>query len=225
MEHPQTSPTDTLRRDTVFMLPSDSPPGAPAWWQGAVVGFADIGRRWLKARYPSLRHQHDDLLGESVLQLTRALKDPREQWPVSWFGSKDPGSDDVKRFHGLAFTVLTRRVQDEFRREVDSWLESLDDVPEDQHPASEAPDAATALGHTRAIRALVQAMHAMSLRDQDLIERVVMGDSSQPMSGAERERISQLRRRLRQQLGKVLGEEGLAVVKLSDKNRGEGGGS
>ncbi len=180
-----------------------------------MVGFADIGRRWLKARYPSLRHHHDDLLGEAVLQLTRVLTEPGEQWPASWFSSQDPHDEDVKRFHGLAFTVLRRRVQDEFRRDVDHWLESLDDVPEDQHPASAAPDAATALGNTRAVRTLIQAMQAMSLRDQALVERVALGDSSQPMSGAERERVSQLRRRLRVQLQLVLGEEAWPVTAKS----------
>lgn len=198
-------------------------PAAPAsvttpWWQGAVVGFADIGRRWLKARYPSLRHQHDDLLGEAVLQLTRVLTDPGEHWPASWFGCEDPQDEDVKRFHGLAFTVLGRRVQDEFRRDVDHWLESLDEVPEDQHPVSTAPDAATALGHTRAVRALIRAMQAMSLRDQDLMQRVALGDSSQPMSGAERERVSQLRRRLRLQLQLILGEDAWAVAPKSPDN-------
>jgi hypothetical protein len=179
--------------------------GGSPWWRSEVVRFADIGRRWLKARFPTLRTQHDDLLGDAIVQLTAELSGDHPLWPASWFNDNQPSDEDVKRFHGLAFTVLKRRVQDVFRHDYRDWMQSLEDLPEELMPALSAPDAATALSHTRAIRALLSAMQAMSLRDRLLIERVAMGDKSTALTGAERDRVYRLRATLRAELGQILG--------------------
>lgn len=186
------------------MPPPEPAPLGPPWWQGAVAGLHDWGMQRLRARYPSLQHLHQDLVGEAVLQLTRLLSQPGEQWPASWFLADEPPDEDVRRFRGLAHTVLNRRVLDEFRRDVTGWVQSWDEVPEEEHPPSGAADHATALDQRRAVRALLLVVQGLSARDQALIERVGLGGEAPALSGAERERVRWLRQRLRTQLAQIM---------------------
>lgn len=180
------------------------PAGTTPWWQRAVLAFASDARRWLRLKFPALQHQHDDLVAETVAQLTRQLMVPAADAPPGWFGTGEPVQDDVRRFHGLAYTVLSRRVTDLFRHDTDAWMQRLDDTPSWQLPDDGAPDALSRLAQMRAARALLQAVLALSLRDRLLVEQVLLGDAPSPMSGADRERLRALRARLRRQLEPLL---------------------
>lgn len=186
------------------MRKATATPTAAPWWEGALAGFAGDAKRWLRLKFPALRAQHEDLVSEAVAQLARQMMVPGAHAPASWFAASTPPLDDIRRFHGLAYTVLSRRVTDVFRSDTTSWLQSLDDVPEWQWPADGAPDALTRLAHVRIARALVEALQTLSPRDQMLIEQVVNGEQVVPMSGADRERLRVVRMKLRHRLGPLL---------------------
>jgi len=196
---------------------------AAPWWQGALVSFMRDAMRWLRARFPGLQSQHEDLVAECAAQLTQQLMTHPDDAPASWFMPDVPPSDDIRRFHGLAFTVLSRRITDAFRRDTTSWLQSLDDMPDWQLPADSRPDAITRLDQARAARALIEAMQALSLRDRLLLEQVALGDAPMPMPGADRERLRGLRSRLRAQLAPLL--DGMfAAPTLTRRPTGDGSG-
>jgi len=169
------------------------------------VDFVECaGRRWLRSKFPGLHPLHDDLLATTAMQVTSEISGQPAAWPPAWFGPRPPGEADQKHFEALAFTVLQRRVTDEFRREYRDWMQSLEEVPQRLWPVADMPDAATALARVRAIRALLVLVEQMSPRDRLLIERVALGDKSVALTGAERERVRWLRTHLRARLGDLL---------------------
>ncbi len=97
---------------------------AAPWWQGALISFKPDARRWLRVKFPGLRLQHGDLVAEAVAQLTQQLITRKADAPTGWLAPALLSIDDIRRFHRLAYTVLSRQVTDEFRRHTTPWVQS-----------------------------------------------------------------------------------------------------
>lgn len=62
---------------------SKTAPHDEAWWQHELAQASLSGRRWLGKHYPTIRHVHDDLVSETLVQVTEHLLDRPVRLPPS----------------------------------------------------------------------------------------------------------------------------------------------
>lgn len=155
---------------------------------------------WLRIRHRSLATQHADLVQDAATGLVH--------WLAQHAGA-DISDEDVRR---VGFRILQRRVVDEFRAQVSEW--SRRDSDSDADAASEVPDTRPgsnppqALQHSRLLRALVGVLSELSAQDRALLVGDELGGSPSidgPRSGAQREQLRRLRKRVRETLVKKHG--------------------
>ena len=183
-----------------------------AWWRGELVRFSARARHWLSKNFPTLRRLHEDLVSETLLQLTTHLGARPEGLPLTWFQPLEPPEDDIRRFHALAMTVLNRRVTDHFRADYRQWVRELplDDAGSSEQAAEQAAtghDSAGALDLARAARALMTLLSELPDVDRMLMEEVALGGRDGPMGDRERQRVHRLRQRLLESLRARLGHD------------------
>jgi hypothetical protein len=187
-----------------------------AWWRRELVRVGPEAKRWLGNRYPSMRHLHDDLVGEMVVQLTAYLNEKPETVPSSWFNVDGPPENERWRFQGFARTVLKRRVMDHFRSEFRAWTvelaEDLDPIEKDNtaHPSNHS-DVGFELSRTA--RELLAMLAELPDLDRLLMEELALGGRDSPLTPAERQRVSRLRRQLLKELQKKLGRDPIELLK------------
>lgn len=175
--------------------------GGAAWWQGALIAFAEDAREHLRRKFPAISHVHDDLVADMLLGVTRHLGGVRPPAaPPAWFGTDAPAAEDQDRFRALCHAVLGRRVNDYFRLHYRGAMLSLEDVPAVDEPASGALEAGDALELRRAAAVLLSAIADLGDAERDLIERVALGSLLGPLSDRDRQRLRRLRLALRERL-------------------------
>jgi DNA-directed RNA polymerase specialized sigma24 family protein len=184
-------------------------PAGPPWWTVALVDFGPQARRYLRAHLPSIRQEHEDLISETSVGVTRLLSSGDQgAWPAAWFGTDSPSEVEVvNRFAALCMKVLKNRVADHFRDIGRRSLEISEPRDEADRQDAEAPE--IPLDHQldlkRTAAALFAAMASLDESDRELLERVGLGDSDAPLSDRERQRLRRLRIELLDRLRSRLG--------------------
>lgn len=178
------------------------------WWEQPLADFSKIALRYLRGRFPSLAYLHDDLVGDTLVDLTALLTG---RYAESLAAPTD--DERLKRFHRLAYTILDRRVADHFRQLYRQNVERIDDVPEEQLPSTGDADAGARLDARRAVDVLVALLDEMSADDRVLITEAEQRVGRAPRSDRDRQRLRRLRQQLTEKLRARLGEEGLALLR------------
>lgn len=150
---------------------------------------------WLRIRHRSLAAHHGDLVQDAAAGL------------VDWLGKRagsEISDEDVRR---VGFRILQRRVIDQFRTQVGEWARQGSDAEVDA--ISEVPDTRPdanplqALQYSRLLRTLVGVLSELSAQDRALLVGDEIGEvpvSDGPRSGAQREQLRRLRKRVRETL-------------------------
>lgn len=148
---------------------------------------------WLRLRHHSLEHVHSDILQDASADLIKYLS-PHEGQVHS--------DEDISR---IGFTILRRRVADEFRSRTIQWAE---DFPLDELPSTDpSGNPEEVLRYAKLLRAVISLMAKLDKPSRELLLRDEggAGASDTPLSDAERQRLSRLRADLRQQLAQTYG--------------------
>lgn len=187
-----------------------------AWWRHALAEANLGGQRWLRKHYPAIRHLHDDLIGETSVQVTEYLLHRSPKLPPSWFQPETPPATDISRFHGFVLTVLKRRVMDQFRSDFRHWTHSLAPEEPGNEVQSATPDEASHLDREldvrRTAKALMTILANLSEENRLLMEEVALGGRDQPYDASQRQRVKRLRRQLLQELTAALGHDPLKLL-------------
>lgn len=183
-------------------------PSSGDWWQEPLADFPQAALRYLRRRFPSAGHLHDDLLGDALVDLTALLQG---RYAQSLAAPTD--EERLKRLHRLAYTILDRRVADHFRQLYRQNTEHIDDVPEEQLPSSGDQDAGARLDTRRVVRVLMALLDEMSPDDRLLVTGAEMRDERTPRSDRDRQRLRRLRQQLTEKLRARLGEEALTLLR------------
>ena len=186
---------------------------AGVWWTRALVDFAPRAKRYLRTRFPAIRHQHDDLVGETLVDLTESLQRRTGGLPGSWYVHDDPPQPDVDRFGKLAFTVLQRRVVDQFRSSANRFSEDIDTLSESQSPESPDTPIDRLVDLKRTASALFTTLETLPADDRALLQDVALGGSEMPMSDRDRQRLRRLRVELVDRLRSRLGPAALDCIR------------
>lgn len=186
---------------------------AEVWWPRALVDFVPRAKRYLRVRFPAIRHQHDDLVGETVVDLTESLQRRTGGLPGSWYVRAEPPQPDVDRFGKLAFTVLQRRVVDQFRSSAHRFSEDIDTLTESQAPESPETPIDRLVDLKRTASALFITLETLPADDRALLQSVALGGSEMPMSDRDRQRLRRLRVELVDRLRTRLGPAALDCIR------------
>lgn len=179
--------------------------------------MSTTGRRWLGKRYPTIRHLHDDLISEALVQITEHLLSQPTEFPPSWFQGGTPPPDDAHRFHGFVLTVLKRRVMDQFREDFRQLAKKiiLEQTANHIHQTTSKSDGdlEREFDIQRTMKALLVVMANLSEENRLLLEEVALGGREQPYSASERQRVKRLRHQLLNELTAMLGHDPIKMLK------------
>ncbi len=163
------------------------------WLENVFAAIYPQWRAWLQLRHPALAFIHAELVQDAAADLTEY---------VLKLGDRRLSEDDVRK---IGFTILKRRVTDAFRSKAIEWVEHL---PLDRLPSNDPKsDPEFSTRYTNLLRLAVGLIAKLDRHDRDLLLR----DSSPgrpkrlAMSAGERQRLSRLRARLRDELFKAYG--------------------
>lgn len=149
-------------------------------------------RQYLR-RHRLLASYHDDLVQETLADLIEYIR-ARE---------RNPPSD--AEASALAFTILKRRIADQFRQTARRVVESL---PPDRLPSvADSHDVEAAVGYRKLLWAVLSLLVDLSAEEQKLLLRGQLQSQSPsfPLTPAERKRVERLRKRLRERLRERFG--------------------
>jgi hypothetical protein len=151
-------------------------------------------KAWLRFRYPSLSARHADLLQDAAADLTEYVR----RFPADRFGT-----DELAR---IGFSILKRRVADSFRERTIEWSEHADAEPPDL--ADPRADPGFVGRYAKLLRLVVGYVAKLDGRDRELLMRKADTDHAVPMTDSERQRLSRLRQRLREE---ILAKHGIDI--------------
>lgn len=182
----------------------------PPWWESRLPVLQRELRRYLDLMIRSSWIDRDELVNQTLSDLSHRILTGPSGVPSSWFGSAPPEQrDDQAYLFRLARTILKRRIVDLFRRRAKEWTNTVRD--EDLLVAIPSPAVGTErqMLATQMLRICVAALADMSEEDRELFAYLtgMSGSASRSFSDAERKRLQRMRRRLKDDLVRQLGPE------------------
>ncbi|MCI0627701.1 MAG: hypothetical protein L0387_39630 [Acidobacteria bacterium] len=158
--------------------------------------YTDLHLRWiawLRLRHRSLAHVHTEIVQDATTDLIQYLSEHKNQ---------AHSDEDIRR---IGFTILRRRVADEFRARTVQWAE---DFPLDELPSTDpSSNPEEVLRYASLLRAVTGLIARLNKPSRELLLRVEAGTDAAEvaLSDAERQRLSRLRAELRRQLAETYG--------------------
>ncbi len=180
------------------------------WWESELPLIRDEQVAYLRRRLPSLRADHDDLVSETLLALTKQIRSHSSALPRSWFQSNSqPKDDERSHLHKLAMVILKRRIADLFRgRLARSGRSSARREHWREVPDPQAPPLDQNILLRRVLQVTLSVLDEMQPEDRDLIALVSEeADFRKALNDRERQRLHRLRKRLKDEIARQLGAE------------------
>src|SRR5207249_11622725 len=120
------------------------------------------------------RADHEDIVGDTLLALTKRIRDNPSDYPLSWFEPTGPKDEAESSYlYKLATVILKRRIADRLRkhmREMEHVSSDEDPSQKVVDPRAEPPDRKILLRKILKVTSLV--LDEMSVEDRDLIALV-----------------------------------------------------
>lgn len=189
-----------------------------AWWKSELPVIRNELSAYLRARLPALRSEHEDIVSETLLSLTREIQNRKDAFPKSWLRLGPPSSEAERvRLHKLAHLIARRRIADFFRRRARTA-----DAPQSSDrflevPDPNAPDPARTILLTRMLATTLSVLAEMSPQDRDLMAIAAEEpEVRRTLDARDRQRLHRVRVRLRQEIIRRLGAPAAELLRTAD---------
>jgi DNA-directed RNA polymerase specialized sigma24 family protein len=188
------------------------------WWELELPVIRNELGAYLSRRLSAWRADHDDLVSDTLLALTREIRDRSSAYPGSWFQPKPPANEaERSHLHKLAMVILKRRIADLFRKRAPF---SNMFVTGEQHPDVADPDVPTPERKVllaRMLEVTLSVLSGMQPADRDLIA-FVAGEAGlrKALDARERQRLHRLRAKLRAEILRCLGADAADLLRNTD---------
>lgn len=187
------------------------------WWESELPVIRKELAAYLGRHLPGWRTDHDDLINDTLLALTREIRKHCPGFPASWARPERPESEDERsRLHRFTMVILKRRVADLFRKRAPLLNRVLtsEDVSEIADPDAERPERKVLLA--RMLEVTLSVLAKVQPADRDLIA-FVTGEAGLPkaLDANERQRLHRLRMKLREEILGRLGANAADLLKDS----------
>lgn len=183
------------------------------WWEAELPRIKGELSVYLRRRVPTLRHEHEDLLGDALLSLSNHVIKNSEILPQSWFSDSTPDADDQSYLHRLANTILKRRIADSFRKSLTSQTISLEEDVYDSGLVGQE----RRIIMDRVLEVVLSALDEMPAEDRDLI--ALISQEVVPRKAVDtrdRQRLHRIRKRLKERIKLRVGCDVSDLLKTTD---------
>jgi DNA-directed RNA polymerase specialized sigma24 family protein len=189
--------------------------GSP-WWEKELFSIRQEQSTYLRRRLPAFRPDHDDLLNDTLLTLTKHIRGHASSLPESWFKFSEPPEPDRQHLHKLASKILSRRIADFYRQRVHvKSVYSIDDYRQ-RLVDSKAPSSDRKLLVEQMLKVTALLLDELRPKDRDLLALISDDpDFRAALSTSERKRLQRIRIRLRQKIARHLGAEAADLLRIS----------
>lgn len=204
----------TLNAIGIFYLPietrvtqsrtKDSGP----WWETEVPVIKDELVAYLRRHVPALHPDHDDLLSDTLLSLTKHIHRHAPTLPRSWFNQDVPSDEEERAYlHKLANVILKRRIADNFRKRLIHREYPHETLTQDiADPNSLKPERKIILARILEVTRLT--LDEMTPEDRDLVALVSQAAAFRTaLDDRERQRLHRIRKRLKDEIARRLGAD------------------
>jgi DNA-directed RNA polymerase specialized sigma24 family protein len=183
------------------------------WWESELPAIRKELQAYLASHLPRWRSDHDDLINDTLLALTRELRNHSSAFPASW-ATPDLPEDEAERshLHKLTIVILKRRVADLFRKRSRFLHHFVSDenAAEVANPETGPPERKVLLA--RMVEVTLSVLATMQPEDRDLFA-FASGEAGvrKRLDANERQRLHRLRTKLREE---ILGRLGASAADL-----------
>jgi DNA-directed RNA polymerase specialized sigma24 family protein len=188
------------------------------WWESELPVIRKELAGYLGRRLPGWRTDHDDLINDTLLALTREIRNHSSGFPASWARPELPESEDERsHLHRFTMVILKRRIADLFRKRAPLLNRVLtsEDAPDIADPNAVRPERKVLLA--RMLEVTLSVLAETQPADRDLIA-FVSGEAGlrKTLNANERQRLHRLRMRLREEILGRLGANAADLLRDSD---------
>ena len=198
------------------MTQSQNADDAP-WWESElpVIG-KDLGA-YVRRRLPAWREDHEDLVSDTLLALTREIRNHPSAFPGSWFQPRPPANEaERSHLHKFAMVVLKRRIADLFRKRapLSKVLVDGEQYRDVADPGASTPERKVLLA--RMLEVTLSVLSGMPPADRDLIA-FIAGETGlrEALDARDRQRLHRLRMKLRDEIMRRLGTDAANLLRDS----------
>lgn len=181
-------------------------------WNMESAQISDSVRRYLWAKLPARPDIHDDLVNETLLSLWKyIIENPEKSLRLSERKTGDAVFDQ-KYLHFLSQVILRHRIADHFRKQGSRLIDHLDISAMPNLVDPHEPGAEVRYFYKEALAVCIRELAKMSRADREMflslagVDPFRSGGPGLPVSDADRQRLSRLRRKLKSKIEEQIGE-------------------
>ena len=185
------------------------------WWESELAIIRDELRSYVGRRLRALRSEHEDLISDTFLALTRELRNRPSAFPASWFAHSTPTSETERSYlHKLSMVILKRRIADVFRKRTSASGHRLREEATSEIPDPQLPDPERTILLARLVSTTAKILAEMEPADRHLIS-LVSGEAPlrDALDARERQRLHRIRVRLRNEIVRRMGRDFTGLLK------------
>ena len=207
-----------LMQDRLELVDYNQETQEMAWWEAQLPIIRKELAAYLRHHLPALKSEHDDLLSETFLALTRQIRQKMSSLPPSWFQHSIPTNDSERaHLHKLATVILKRRIADFFRQRrshaIFSPVEEIENELPD--PSPQVSDRSIML--STLLKITLKVLDEMSPEDRDLVALVSSKIGvRQGLNARDRQRLHRVRNKLKDEIALHLGAEAVELLRIAD---------
>lgn len=183
------------------------------WWQAVLPELEQELRGYLTHRLPSRIVEHDNLVNQTLMALSRWMSQHEDKRLATTPNSTE--ADDRRVLSAVAKVILTRRIADRFRLDAREWSHRVDlgddalaDLP------LEVPPIERRILHRRMLEIVIGVLATMTAEDRDLIAFVSTNTLvERTLTPRERQRLHRARGRLKNAIVAAFGETATALLR------------
>jgi RNA polymerase sigma-70 factor (ECF subfamily) len=188
------------------------------WWEAELPEIRRELLSYLRRHLPALTSEHDDLLNDTFLALTKQIQQKSASLPQSWFRHSTPTNEsESSHLHKLATVILKRRIADLFRKRASHPtffpIEDIQHEIPDPHP--QASDRGIIL--SKMLEVVLNVLDEMPSEDRDLVAFVSRNIGlRQGLNARDRQRLHRVRNKLKDEIARHLGAEAVELLRIAD---------
>lgn len=179
------------------------------WWESELPLIRRELGAYVSRRLRAWREDHDDLVSDTLLALTREVRGHSSAFPGSWFEPRLPANEaERSHLHKLAMVVLKRRIADLLRKRVPLSKVLVPSEPDRDAADPDAPAPERKVLLAKMLEVTFSVLSGMQPADRDLIA-FVAGETGlrKALDARERQRLHRLRTKLRDEIIRRLGTD------------------
>lgn len=208
-----------MKLDGKIIVPSESESRYETpWWETELPAVRNGLIAYLRRHLPALKSEHDDLLSDTFLALTKQIQKRSKSLPPSWFQQSVPADEsEHSHLHKLAIVILKRRIADLFRKRASHPIFFPIEQVEHELPDPHTEVSERSLILSKMLQVTLKVLDQMPSEDRDLVAFVSRNIGLRlGLNARDRQRLHRVRNKLKDEIAQHLGAEAVELLRITD---------